>query len=62
MERKSRTSAAVKNRYVAKTYDRISVLVPKAKAAAYKAACKEMGIPYSDPLHRAIDDLLRETI
>lgn len=42
----------------AKTYDRIQLNVRKDKAAAYKAKCDELGISYSDPLHKAIDEIL----
>ena len=57
-KRKTHTSTQVKSRYNAKTYDRIYLSVPKDKAADYKAKCKELGISYSEPLHRAIDDIL----
>lgn len=57
-KRKTHTSTAVKQRYNEKTYDRLSIYVPKMKAAAYKAACEEKGIAYSVPLHKAIDDFL----
>ena len=59
-KRKTHTSSEVKARYNAKTYDRIQINVRKDKAAAYKAKCDELGITYSEPLHKAIDDLLSE--
>lgn len=59
-KRKTHTSTAVKNRYNAKTYDQIVVKVRKEKAAAYKAKCDELGITYSEPLHKAIDEILNK--
>ena len=58
--RKTHTSSAVKAKYNAKTYDRIQLNVRKDKAAAYKAKCDLLGIPYSEPLHKAIDALLNQ--
>lgn len=57
-KRKTHTSTAVKRRYNAKTYTQLAVSVHKDKAAAYKAKCEELGISYSEPLHKAIDELL----
>mgnify|MGYP003254417584 FL=1 len=51
-KRKTRTSSEVKARYNAKAYDRIQLNVKKDKAAAYKAKCDELGITYSEPLHK----------
>lgn len=59
-KRKTHTSSAVKNRYNAKTYTRIFVSVHKEVAEAYKAKCKRLGISYSEPFHRAINDLLEK--
>lgn len=57
-KRKTHTSSAVKARYNAKTYDRIQINLRKDKAAAYRAKCDKLGISYSEPLHKAIDELL----
>ena len=38
-KRKTKTSAAVKNRYNKKAYDRISVVVPKGMGEAFKQKC-----------------------
>lgn len=54
------TSSSVKNRYNAKTYERITVSVRKEKAKAYKVKCVEKGISFSEPLHNAIDQFLEE--
>lgn len=59
-KRKTHTSSEVKNRYKAKTYSRIVLDVRKDKAAAYKAKCAELGITYSEPLHKAIDEILNK--
>lgn len=59
-KRKTHTSTAVKARYNAKTYTRLVVDVHKDKAAAYKAKCAELGIPYSKPLQEAIDNIIKK--
>ena len=58
MARKTQTSSAVKRRYNDKTYDRISVSVKKDTAQAFKDKCNALGIPYSQVLHKAIEDFL----
>ena len=57
-KRKTHTSTAVKARYNQKTYDQIVVKVRKEKAAAYKEKCTQLGISFSEPLHKAIDQIL----
>lgn len=57
-ERKSRTSTEVKTRYNNKTYDVISVRVPKEMAAAFKQKCSEAGIPQAQIVKKAIADFL----
>lgn len=59
-KRKTVTSTAVKARYNKKTYDRITICVPKEKAARFKEKCKEDGIPFSQVLKKALDDYLGE--
>lgn len=59
-KRKTTTSTAVKAKYNAKTYDRIVVNVRKEIAEQYKAKCDELGIPYSQPLHEAIENFLKQ--
>lgn len=39
----AKTSAAVKNRYVAKAYDRIQIVVPKGQKATIQAAAQKAG-------------------
>lgn len=41
---KSRTSAAVKNRYAAKAYDRVALIVPKGRKKDMEAFAKERGL------------------
>lgn len=48
----------MKNRYNKKTYTNLVLSLRKEKAEAYKAKCKEKNIPYSEPLHKAVDDFL----
>lgn len=57
-ERKRRTSTEVKTRYNNKTYDVISVRVPKEMAAAFKQKCVETGIPQAQIVKNAIADFL----
>lgn len=38
-----RTSAAVKNRYNSKAYDRINIIVPKGEKDRYKAIAEAQG-------------------
>ena len=58
--RKTHTSSAVKARYNAKTYDQINIRVKKDTAAAYKSKCDAEGIPYTAPLHKAIEEFLNQ--
>ena len=58
-KRKTKTSTAVKQRYIDKTYDIISARVPKELAAAFKAKCAE-GIPQAQIIKKAIEDFLSQ--
>ena len=58
-KRKTHTSTAVKSRYNKKTYDRISVSIPKETAAAFKEKCANEGIPQAQVIKKAIDDFLK---
>ena len=42
--RKTHTSAEVKNRYNAKAYDRIALMVPKGTKAAWQAEAERLGL------------------
>lgn len=57
-KRKITTSTAVKRRYNEKTYDVISIRVPKETATAFKEKCKETGIPQAQVIKRAIEEFL----
>jgi hypothetical protein len=52
---KPRTSAAVKNRYAAKAYDRVSLIVPKGRKADIEAHAKAKG----DSVNGFISELIR---
>lgn len=41
---KSRTSAAVKNRYAAKVYDRVGLIVPKGRKADIEKRAADLGV------------------
>ncbi len=51
-----KTSAAVKNRYNAKVYDRIEVVVKKGKKDIIKAHAAAQGASVNDFINRAIDE------
>ena len=59
-KKKTHTSTAVKARYKKKTYTRIAFDVRKEKAEEYKEKCRKAGIPYSLPLHNAVEQFLNE--
>lgn len=59
-KRKTRTSAAVKNRYNNKTYGRVSVAIKKELVAAFKEKCLEKGISQTEIIKKAIEAFLNE--
>ena len=58
--RKSKTSAEVKNRYNAKVYDRVTVCVPKEMAKAFKEKCLSCGISQAEIVKKAISEFLSQ--
>lgn len=58
-ERKTKTSTEVKSRYNQKTYDVISIRVPKDMAEAFKLKCASEGVPQAQIVKKAIEDYLR---
>ena len=50
-----KTSAAVKNRYNSRAYDRIAVVVPKGRKAIIQAAAERAGLSLSAYIVKAID-------
>lgn len=59
MERKTKTSAAVKNRYNEKAYDRINLVVPKGKKDLIKAHAETRGESTNAFINRAIDETIK---
>ena len=59
-KRKTKTSTEVKARYNQKTYDVISVRVPKETAEAFKAKCIADGIPQAQIIKQAIEVFLQK--
>ena len=53
-KRKTRTSAAVKNRYNEKAYDRINFVVPKGEKDRIKAAAEKRGESVNSLINRAV--------
>ena len=60
-KRKTKTSTAVKARYNAKTYDRITVCLPKAMAEAFKAKCVAEGISQAQVVKNAVEAFLNQS-
>lgn len=54
-KRKTKTAAAVKNRYNAKAYDRIVACIPKELAARFKEKCAAEGISQAQVVKQAIE-------
>ena len=58
--RKTKTSAEVKNRYNAKAYDRIPVIVPKGKKAIIEEHAKAHGDKSTNAfVNRAIEETMK---
>ena len=53
---KTRTSAAVKNRYAEKNYDRIQLLAPKGKKAEIKSYAEKTGESVSAYILKAVSE------
>lgn len=51
-----RASAASKNKWAAKAYDRINLVVPKGKKALLQAVAQEQGESLNGFINKAIDD------
>ena len=51
-----KTSAAAKNRYNNKTYDHITIIVPKGDKAQIKAAADSLGLSVTQYIRAAIAD------
>lgn len=57
-KRKTKTSTQVKSKYNQKTYDVISIRVPKAMAEAFKAKCADDGVAQAQVIKKAIEEFL----
>ena len=51
---KTKTSAAVKNRYAAKAYDRMTLIVPKGQKATVEAFAREHGDSINGVTNKAL--------
>lgn len=58
--RKAKTSTKAKTRYNQKTYDVISVRVPKEISEAFKLKCTTEGIPQAQIIKQAIERFLQK--
>lgn len=54
-----KTSTEVKNRYNKKTYDVISIRIPKDMAGEFKAKCASESIPQAQVIKKAIQAFLK---
>lgn len=59
-KRKTKTSTEVKRRYNDKTYDVISIRVPKDTAEAFKKKCAAEGVPQAQIIKQAITEYLNK--
>ena len=55
-----KTSAAVKNRYNEKAYDRINLTVPKGEKEVIKAHAESMGESVNAFIYRAITEAIKK--
>ena len=55
-----KTSASVKNRYNAKAYDRVVVVVPKGRKAIIQAAAERAGLSLSAYIVKAVERQMSE--
>ena len=53
-----KTSAAAKNKYIAKAYDRINFVMPKGRKSEIQEAAKAEGISASEWINKAICEKL----
>lgn len=51
-----KTSAASKNKYIAKAYDRINFVMPKGKKAQIKEIASSKGMSASEWINEAIEE------
>lgn len=56
----SKTSAAVKNRYMKKVYDQLKINVPKGNRDTFKALCIENGTTASAELNKFIEEYIEK--
>lgn len=59
-KRRTKTSTEVKSRYNQKTYDVISVRVPKELSAAFREKCAAEGAIQAQIIKKAIEDFLQK--
>ena len=56
----SKKQQASVNRYIAKTYDRINLTVPKGKKERIQSYAQSVGESVNGFINRAIDDAMRD--
>ncbi len=60
-ERMGKTSTASKNKYNAKAYDRINLIVPKGDKETIKARAEELGLSLNAYINKLIRDDMQPT-
>lgn len=60
IRRRTKTSTEVKSRYNQKTYDVISIRVPKELAAAFREKCDAEGAVQAQIIKKAIEEFLQK--
>ena len=61
-KRKTRTSIAAVDRYNKKTYDMVSVRLPKETVTAFKEKCAAEGVSQAQVIKKAIIEYLGEDV
>lgn len=59
-KRKTKTSSAVKNRYNAKVYGTIKIMVDKELVERFKQKCRDDGVSQAQVLKKAMEEYLAE--
>ncbi|WP_171015069.1 hypothetical protein [Culicoidibacter larvae] len=56
----SKTSAAVKNRYMKKVYDQFKFNMPKGNRDIFKSLCEENGTTASAELNKFVEEYIKK--
>ena len=59
-EKKMNASSRAKQKYNAKTYDRIQIMIPKGMGEVWKAEAKERGLSLNALIQKAVAEYLQK--